>query len=454
MDVDEWMRAVAFLSLIGSDDMYTYGNSHNLIIYFRPQDQKGMAFLWDMDYEFVAATTKAFPGNGSATTYKIITTFPDNYRRYYNHLLDLSSVTGDATYMGQWAGRYAGLLGQNWGNAVNYLSQRAAYVRGSMPLTTPFAIANNAGNNFATSTNPVTLAGTAPLTVRDILVNGLPGMITWISLTNWTLNVPLPAYTNLLTLQGLDNHGRALSNAADTILITNLGVPPLRAVVINEWMADNAGPGGVPDPVNGRYSDWFELYNPNNIAVNLGGYYLTDLLSTPNLWAIPTNTMIAAHGFLLIWADNLTNLNAPGDLHANFQLSKKGDLIALYAPEGTLQHEVTFGAQFQNVSQGFFPDGNSNGFYFMTNWTPRSANQLGAPPAPSFATMTLQPDGSVSMTATTLPGRTYQLQYKNDLYAYAWTPLAPNHQADGGSLILTDAPQPQWQRFYRLILLP
>src|SRR6185436_8604001 len=47
MEVDEWMRAVAFLSLIGGNDIYTYGNSHNFMIYVRPGDNKAVAFLWD-----------------------------------------------------------------------------------------------------------------------------------------------------------------------------------------------------------------------------------------------------------------------------------------------------------------------------------------------------------------------------------------------------------------------
>ena len=131
-------RAVAFISLIGGNDIYTYGNSHNLIIYFRPDDSKAMAFLWDMDFSFVATiNTQLFPGNGNATTYNFITTIPDNYRKFCSHLVDLSSVTGNSGYMGDWATRYASLVGQNWSGAVNYLAQRATYVRSQLPLNTP-----------------------------------------------------------------------------------------------------------------------------------------------------------------------------------------------------------------------------------------------------------------------------------------------------------------------------
>lgn len=168
-------------------------------------------------------------------------------------------------------------------------------------------------------------------------------------------------------------------------------------VVISEWMADNAAPNGFPDPADGKFQDWFELYNPNTNAFDLSGYFLTDTLSQPDKWQIPNNTIIAAKGFLIVWADNepLQNgLNA--DLHANFQLSNGGEAIGLFAPDGTPQSTVTFGPQFQNVSQGRFPTGNTNQTYwFMTNSTPRSAN---AYPAMNNAP-SLTPIGNRTVTA-------------------------------------------------------
>jgi len=151
-------------------------------------------------------------------------------------------------------------------------------------------------------------------------------------------------------------------------------------VIVNEWMADNAGPDGFPDPADGLFQDWFELYNPNTNSVDLSGYTLTDTLSQPKKFTIPTGTSIAPLGFLLVWADNNTNQNGfNADLHANFQLSAGGEAIGLFAPDGTPQSTLTFGQQFQNVSEGRWPDGNTNGaFYFMTNSTPGTANILSA----------------------------------------------------------------------------
>jgi hypothetical protein len=455
MDVDEWMRAVAFINLLGGSDIYSMGNSHNLQIFFRPEDNRAMAFLWDMDFSFVNATNQAFPGNGSPNTTKLITTIPDNYRRFYCHLLELTAVTGNAAYINEWASRYAGLLGQNWTGAANYLVQRAGFVRSQLPLNTAFAIGNNSGNDFSTTNSQVVLNGTAPLTVKEILVNGVSYPITWTSLTTWSILVPLIGPTNMLSLQTIDSSGQVLTNS-DSITVVNNGLAAPVPVVINEWVAANTGPGGFPDPVDGSFQDWFELYNPNNIAVNLSGFYLTDTLSQPGKWQIPANTVIGPNGFLLVWADNQTNQNGLGtnnDLHASFQLSNGGEELGLYSTNFTPQHTVAFGSQNQNVSQGLFADGNTNAYYFMTNWTPRRPNQLGSPVSPNISNVVLSANGSISFDVSTVQHRLYRIDSREDLSAPGWLPIITNRAA-GTSMPVSDTWTNRTQRFYRATLLP
>jgi hypothetical protein len=456
MDVDQWMRTFAFKAFTGDVDTYTAGLNHNWKIYFRPGDGKALGLLWDMDFSFVQPINNAFPGGSSPNTYRIIT-LPDNYRRYYNHLLDILTTTVNSAHLSPWAARYAGLLGQNWSGAVNYLQQRANFIRGTLPLTTPFAITSNGGNNFATTDDHVMLTGTAPLTVKEIEVNGFSYALTWNSLTNWSLIAPLPDFVNLLALQGVDNQGNHITNATDSITVTNLGTLPPGPVVINEWMADNAGPGGFADTLDSLFQDWFELYNPNDVALNLSGFHLTDNFSEPDKWQIPSNTLIAPHGFLVVWADGNTNQNGlgtNGDLHADFSLGRGGERIGLYAADGTPQHLVEFGAQFQNVSQGLFPDGNTNGFHFMTNWSPRVSNRLGAPPAPQLGGFIVQTNGIVEFQATVIPSRTYRVEYKDSLSAPGWIPFGANRTALDPVLTISDNITNSPQRFYRMVLLP
>ncbi|MDB6038978.1 MAG: CotH protein [Verrucomicrobiales bacterium] len=454
MDSDEWMRTLAFKAFTGDGDTFTYGLNHNWKIYFRPEDGKALGVLWDMDFAFAQSVDYAFPGSGSANTYKI-TLLPNNYRRFYNHLLDIMTTTVNSKYLGPWAAHYSGLLGQDWSSAVSYLQQRAAFIRAKIPLSTPFAITSNGGKDFSSATNLIVLAGTAPLTIKEIQVNSLNYPIRWTSLTNWSLTIRLPAYTNLLAVQGIDNYGKGLTNALVSIVVTNLGSIALQPVVINEWMADNAAPGGFIDPADGHYSDWIELYNPNPSPVNLSGYFLSDALAQPRKWMIPTNTALAANSFLLIWADGQTNLNGSGsaDLHANFKLSKTGSTLALFNPDGTVQHIVNFGLQTANVSQGFLPDGNTNSMIFMDNWTPGSANKGDAPDSPNIGFFAIQSDGSISLLATVISGRTYQVQFKNNLNDATWTPLGNNRTASGKTITVVDPVSDEQERFYRVILL-
>jgi len=162
---------------------------------------------------------------------------------------------------------------------------------------------------------------------------------------------------------------------------TNNSVFPSIDVRINEWMADNLST--LRDPTGGQFDDWFELYNPGADDVDLSGYYLSDNLANTTQSPITVGATLPAGGYLLVWADGVAARNNPtnADLHVNFSLSKHGEVIGLFAPDGKVIDAVTFGAQTSDVSQGRFPDGGAS-IAFMTNPTPRSANYIYVSNAP------------------------------------------------------------------------
>ncbi len=159
---------------------------------------------------------------------------------------------------------------------------------------------------------------------------------------------------------------------------TNNGTLPPVSVIINEWMADNAG--AVADPADGNFEDWFELYNPGSNTVSLGGYFLTDELTNKFKFQIPPGVTIPPFGYLLVWADNETAQNAinTGDLHVNFSLAKSGDSIGLFTPDGLQIDAITFFGQITDATLGHFPDG-TGPLNFMFDPTPRAANYLPQP---------------------------------------------------------------------------
>jgi hypothetical protein len=450
MDVDEWLRVFAYESLLGVGDAYfTGGNHHNLRLYVRPEDQKVLAMPWDWDSAFFNATSAALVGGANLAK---IVNLPNNLRAYYTHLHDVITTTYNTAYMSRWTQHYGALAGQDFGGLLNYIGQRASFVMSQLPTTTAFAITSNSGNDFGTSSNLIALTGTAPIQVKTIRVNGISYALTWTTLTNWRLSVPLYAGTNLLVVEGFNSRGVVMSNAIDTITIRNTGTAAPLPVVINEWMADNAGPGGLADPVDGLFQDWFELFNPNTNAFNLGGYFLTDNLSQPTKWRVPTNTFIAARGFLLVWADNQTNqngLSAAGDLHAPFQLNNGGEEIGLFAPDGmALQSAVAFETQIENVSQGCFPNGDTNSVYFMTNFTPRAANMLGG--ALRFTEVSVS-SNTMTLRWEAVSNHIYRVQYKNNLSDLIWTNLGADTAAMNNFATATDVIGPNPQRFYRVL---
>ena len=188
--------------------------------------------------------------------------------------------------------------------------------------------------------------------------------------------------------------------------------------------------------------------------MNLGGFYLTDNLANPTKFLIPSNTVIAASGFLLVWADEngAQNLATNSDhLHASFKLSNGGEALGLFAPDGiSPQHTVTFGAQWVNVSQGLFPDGAVGTSFYMTNWTPRASNRLGLPPAPGVVEFTYG-EGVLHFTLSTIAGRSYVVEYSDDLDD-AWVPIGLPYTATSGTMALDLNVGPEPQRFFRFRL--
>jgi hypothetical protein len=227
-------------------------------------------------------------------------------------------------------------------------------------------------------------------------------------------------------------------------------------VLINEFMADNAGPGGMRDPLDGLFQDWFELFNPNVEAFDLSGYFLTDNLTQPTKFPIPPGTVLTGLGRLLVWADNepLQNgASAFGDLHVNFQLSSGGEAIGLFAPDGTLQSSVVFGPQIENVSMGLYPEGSTNGGYrFMTNFTARTANSTAAQPEAFLVRAVDANTNRVILSWDSMPGRTYRVQFKDVLDAATWTQMGGDIAAPGSSTSITNVVPPA-QRFYRILLV-
>ncbi len=230
----------------------------------------------------------------------------------------------------------------------------------------------------------------------------------------------------------------------------NASAPPL-PLFINEWMASNQQ--FMQDPADDSYNDWFEIYNPNDLAVDLTGYSLNQtVLEGFTRWPIPAGTQIAPHGFLLVWADSDTSQNSPEspDLHTNFKLNKAGDTIAIFAPSGAVVDVVNFGVQTNDVSQGRWPDGSAN-IVYLERPTPRASNVIASGAPVEFSSIAVNGSGQLMIGWSSENGLTYILQYKNNLEDPQWITLG-EVTATGQQTIVPDNNAGAPHRFYRLQL--
>jgi len=183
-------------------------------------------------------------------------------------------------------------------------------------------------------------------------------------------------------------------------------------VLINEFLADNEsksplGPGEILDG-NYESSDWIELHNNSETVIDLGGCYLTDEAGLKTRWRFPSgmDQLVLQPGeYLIVFASGKTQEENPGNypyvdpagyLHTNFQLSKRGEYLALIAADGTTPiHEYNHfelgGDEYGYPRQ---EEGISYGFYYgepryFSEPTPGAANKS------SFTGFAEKPDVNV-----------------------------------------------------------
>lgn len=140
--------------------------------------------------------------------------------------------------------------------------------------------------------------------------------------------------------------------------------------VISEFLASNPGP--QTDSL-GLSSDWVEIRNPDDTAVNLAGWSLTDDLSRPKKWIFPAVNLQPGQ-YLVVRASgkNVTD-PAAGELHTNFALNTAGGALGLFTPSGAAATVwAAYPKQFSGISYGQ-PAGGGGDVWFPAP-TPGAAN--------------------------------------------------------------------------------
>jgi hypothetical protein len=331
MDIDQWMRAYALVSLCSVGDTYTFGNNHNFFTYSRPSDGKFVFFPWDMDFAFSRGSSGALVGDQNLGK---LVNLPGNLRRLYAHMLDIISVSFNPGYMSYWTDHYDNFgPGQSYAGSLSTITARVPFVTSAINSAggnAAFAVSGT--NSFSTNSSLITLSGTAPVAVQKILINGQEYALTWTSVSAWSVRVPVSGETNSLEITAYDLKGRPLTNLTRTVTVVYTGALSRAedSLVINEIMYNPVTPE----------ASYVEILNRADFAFDLSGWKLSGVDFT-----FPSGTYITNRGYLVVAKNPAVFANVYGTaipLAGRFdgQLDDGGETIALIRPGATPAEDV------------------------------------------------------------------------------------------------------------------
>lgn len=175
-------------------------------------------------------------------------------------------------------------------------------------------------------------------------------------------------------------------------------------VIITEFMAINSN--GLFDEDSDR-SDWLELHNNTDAALNLNGWYLSDNARNLKKWQFPA-VIIPKGGYLIVFASNKNRIDPTKTLHTNFKLTGTGEFLAISEPDTTVSFSYqSYPSQRQDVSFGIF----QNEKVYFTTATPGAENVAGTLPfAPNFSAKRGFYEASIDVTLS-LPGGNGSIYY-------------------------------------------
>jgi len=463
VDVEQWMRIFALEHVVGNWDSYGNDNGQNMFAYKAP-DGLWKLLIWDLD---IVLGLGGYSDGPTSPLFKVADIAIDRmykhpaFRRAYWRAIQ-DAVTGPLD-----SGKINPLLDAKQNAFVkngatvtapagikSFITGRRNYLLGQLKtVAATFDVTSRQGADFSTDQNFETITGTAPIQVKTLKANGVEYPIKWTTVTNWSMRVPLHPGMNLVRLHGFDPLAKPVPLASDTLNIFSSAAldPASNHLWINEWMSGNRTM--IADRLDGQFKDWFEIYNPSTNVVDLSGFSLSDGDGTDR-FILTTGPTIPGRGYLLVWADGKPQLNQQNEhLHVPFKLSQEGDQIHLFAPDGKVVDSVAFDPQEEDTSHGRRPN-QPDLFAVMALPTPGEENQpedqspdiLGIPLARPTVSK-----GLVFLTWEAEPGKTYHIQFKNDLNELHWRNLPGDILATGFFASKTNiAGLNQPQRFYRV----
>lgn len=203
---------------------------------------------------------------------------------------------------------------------------------------------------------------------------------------------PTPGYAN-------DDSGYTAFMAANAY--------PRGELSISEMLGANVSTKAAGD--GGSY-DLIEIHNAGSEPASLLGYALSNNPGNPGKWYFPDVT-VPAGGYIVVYASGLDK-NENGELHTNFGISRDGDSVYLFTPEGQLIDKLQAGAFLNDVSYGRDAQGKLAYFETPTFGAANGTGFAGITAEVSFDTTPGVYDSAVEITLSAPEGET--IHYTTD----------------------------------------
>ncbi|MGC6466514.1 MAG: lamin tail domain-containing protein [Akkermansiaceae bacterium] len=348
IDVDQWMRTFAMMSLNGTDDIYSRIWEHNFRYYVRPTDNKIIVLQWDLDRSFQLGTSSSVTPDRN-TVVKLFS-IPQYRRLFDGHLHDLAATTFNSTYTTPLAAHLTTLTGDNLNGLPNYITSRASHASGTLPGEIPFTITTNGGSDFSIDDSAVDLEGDGWINIFSITVNGQTYQPDWTDADSWRLTIPLAIGANLLELKAYSTQG--LEVGTDSITVTNTSTVDLASAgntTISEVHYHPAEPNAAEIAAGFTDQDDFEfieiLNTSSSTVIDLTGSAFTDGIA----FTFAQGTTLAQDSRLIIVSNRPAfefrygagTVNIAGEYSG--QLNNGGERVRLAAANGNTITDFTYG---------------------------------------------------------------------------------------------------------------
>lgn len=297
VDLEEWMRVMAYNRIMGNWDAYGYGGGQNMYAYKRPGSPWTL-MPWDIDFTFGlgGGPTEGLWGGGDPVLNKWFDV-PAIRRMLWRAYQQ--AVAGPLQ-----AGAYApvlearrSILARNGVTGLTsptgvaaYLEQRRSYIAAQIQANDAptFVVTSNSGKDYTSTTPATKITGRAPFAAVTLAVNGVAYPVTWTDPTTFALTIPLLKGTNAIRLSGLDASGSAITNLTTTFKVVFNGVAalPQDNVVINE----------IHYQALESKAEFVELHNRStSVPHDLSGWRLDGLGYT-----FPSGTILGGNSYLVL----------------------------------------------------------------------------------------------------------------------------------------------------------